>query len=97
MVSGKWCVITHVFLVVDRYNFVHAPIMALPGAMFTLREVRSTPKVPTVDEIYGFVKTLFNKACLSSECSLVSRKPSYPNNKISKKYPRGPLLSALYR
>lgn len=54
-----------------RYNFVHAPIMALPGAMFTLREVRSTPKVPTVDEIYGFVKTLFNKACLSSECSLV--------------------------
>ena len=57
----------------DRYNFVHAPMMALPGAMFTLREVTSTPKVPTVDEIYGFVKTLFNKACLSSECSLVSR------------------------
>eukprot|EP00904_Undaria_pinnatifida_P007485 jgi/Undpi1/3867/HiC_scaffold_16.g07235.m1 len=54
-----------------KYNFVHAPIMALPGTMFTLREVRSVPKVPTVDEIYEFVKTLFNKACLSSECSLV--------------------------
>lgn len=67
--------VTNVFFVIctDRYNFVHAPIMALPGVMFTLKEVRSKPQVPTVDEIYGFVKTLFNKACLSSECSLVSR------------------------
>lgn len=56
----------------NRYKFVQAPVMALPGAMFTLREVRSTPKPPSVDEIYEFVKTLFNKACLSSECSLVS-------------------------
>ncbi|CAM9090383.1 unnamed protein product [Scytosiphon promiscuus] len=54
-----------------RYNFMHAPTMALPGVMFTLREVRATPKAPTVDEIYEFIKTLFNKAQLSSECSLV--------------------------
>lgn len=54
-----------------RYNFMHAPTMALPGVMFTLREVRSPPKTPTVDEIYEFIKTLFNKAQLSSECSLV--------------------------
>ncbi|CAN0377973.1 unnamed protein product, partial [Ectocarpus sp. 8 AP-2014] len=54
-----------------RYNFMHAPTMALPGVMFTLREVRSPPKAPTVDEIYEFIKTLFNKAQLSSECSLV--------------------------
>ena len=45
--------------------------MALPGVMFTLREVRSPPKTPTADEIYEFIKTLFNKAQLSSECSLV--------------------------
>lgn len=50
---------------------MHAPTMALPGVMFTLREVRSPPKAPTVDEIYEFIKTLFNKAQLSSECSLV--------------------------
>lgn len=50
---------------------MHAPTMALPGVMFTLREVRSPPKTPTVDEIYEFIKTLFNKAQLSSECSLV--------------------------
>lgn len=54
-----------------KYNFMHAPTMALPGVMFTLREVRSPPKTPTVDEIYEFIKTLFNKAQLSSECSLV--------------------------
>ncbi|CAM9386017.1 unnamed protein product, partial [Hapterophycus canaliculatus] len=54
-----------------RYNFMHAPTMALPGVMFTLREVRATPKAPTVDEIYEFIKTLFNRAQLSSECSLV--------------------------
>lgn len=50
---------------------MHAPTMALPGVMFTLREVRCQPKPPTVDEIYEFIKTLFNKAQLSSECSLV--------------------------
>eukprot|EP00903_Cladosiphon_okamuranus_P013559 g12630.t1 len=54
-----------------RYNFMDAPTMALPGVMFTLRQVRSPPKTPTVDEIYEFIKTLFNKAQLSSECSLV--------------------------
>lgn len=55
----------------DRYNFMHAPMMALPGVLYTLREVETKPKTPTVDEIYHFIKTLFNKACLSSECSLV--------------------------
>lgn len=46
--------------------------MALPGTVFTLREVKIVPKAPTVDEIHDFIKTLFSKACLSSECSLVS-------------------------
>lgn len=61
------------FLPQTRYKFVQAPVMALPGAVFTLREVRSVPKAPSVDEIYDFIKTLFSKACLSSECSLVRR------------------------
>ncbi|CAN0488955.1 unnamed protein product, partial [Phaeothamnion confervicola] len=27
--------------------------------------------MPKVDTIYEFIRTLFNKACLSSECSIV--------------------------
>lgn len=57
-----------------RYKFVQAPVMALPGTVFTLREVKIVPKAPTVDEIHDFIKTLFSKACLSSECSLVSKR-----------------------
>lgn len=59
------------FFASNRYNFVSPPPMALPGVMFTLKEIKAAPKNPTVDEIYEFIKTLFNKACLSSECSLV--------------------------
>jgi Cyclin, N-terminal domain len=34
-------------------------------------QVESEPVAPSVDAIYEFIRTLFNKACLSSECSLV--------------------------
>jgi Cyclin, N-terminal domain len=36
-----------------------------------IRQVESEPVAPSVDAIYEFIRTLFNKACLSSECSLV--------------------------
>ncbi|CAM9812793.1 unnamed protein product [Chrysoparadoxa australica] len=49
----------------------HGPMMAIGGLGFTLSEMTSDPQAPTVDEIYEFITTLFNKACLSSECSLV--------------------------
>ncbi|CAN0426006.1 unnamed protein product, partial [Discosporangium mesarthrocarpum] len=54
-----------------RYTFVKMPVMALPGSVFVLREEPVDPKPPSVNEIFEFVRTLFNKACLSSECSVV--------------------------
>lgn len=55
-----------------RYTFIRCPyVTGLPGASFTMSEVEEDMQPPSVDAIYEFVRTLFNKACLSSECSLV--------------------------
>lgn len=37
-----------------------------------MKQVKIAYTIPTVEEIYQFMKTLFKKAALSSECSIVS-------------------------
>jgi hypothetical protein len=55
-----------------RYIFAGGGMRTgLPMAGYALSEEHAEPRTPTVDEILSFMRTLFNKACLSSECSLV--------------------------
>ena len=72
MVACKMSSCSHLGMTrASRYNFILPPVMALPGHVFTLQEVRSIPKTPDVDEIFDFVANIFVNACLSSECSMV--------------------------
>lgn len=53
-----------------KLRFVRLPI-ARPGAVYGMQQVEQSCAVPNVHEIYTFIATLFNKAHLSSECSIV--------------------------
>ncbi|KAG5178816.1 hypothetical protein JKP88DRAFT_264538 [Tribonema minus] len=56
-----------------RCTFVRAlgAAGALPCSAFAMAKVETEPTAPSVEAIYEFIRTLFNRACLSSECSLV--------------------------
>jgi hypothetical protein len=44
----------------------------LPPPGCRMSEVKPTYTIPTLDEIYTFMRTLFKRAALSSECAIVS-------------------------
>ena len=37
----------------------------------SMKQVKTTYSIPSLEEIYTFMRTLFKKAALSSECSIV--------------------------
>jgi len=54
-----------------RYTFVRIP-KALTGVCYQIEKLSNNFTEPTVVEIYDFMVTLFKRAELSSECSIVS-------------------------
>lgn len=52
------------------YKFVRVPI-ARPGVCYSMKQVKASYHIPTPDEMYTFMLTLFRKAGLSSECAIV--------------------------
>ncbi|GAB5037438.1 cyclin-y-like protein [Nannochloropsis oceanica] len=52
------------------YRFVRVPI-ARPGICYSMKQVKPHYHLPALDEIYHFLRTLFKKAALSSECAIV--------------------------
>jgi len=53
------------------YNFVRMPISRV-GFCYGINRQRKIYKVPTLNEVHTFLETLFVKAQLSPECSIVS-------------------------
>jgi len=54
-----------------KYTFVRLP-MAVPGVCYRMEKIKQEYPEPSAAEIYDFMVTLFRKARLSSECSIVS-------------------------
>lgn len=52
------------------YHFVRTPLSRM-GFCYGIRQVDSAYAVPTLNEVYIFLRTLFGEAQLSAECSIV--------------------------
>ena len=53
-----------------KMRFVRLPL-GRPGAVYAMQKVEQTYAQPSAKDIYTFISVLFNKAHLSSECSIV--------------------------
>lgn len=52
------------------YHFVRAPLSRM-GFCYGIRQMNSAYTLPTLNEVYVFLRTLFGEAQLSAECSIV--------------------------